>query len=223
MTILRRMIPAVAAAVAVAAAATAAAQAPAFPVATVDLARVFDKATERSDFDVQMSMLQKQIQDELAARQKAFNEDAKKLKDMADPAQAAARAALEDRLRLDEIRLREWVRSKQMEIDREKALAFQKIYRSLRDECAKLAQDEGYQLIMVNDSVREIRTRPANEDQRPQEVQVQEQIGDRKVLFAAKSVDVTEKLILRMNNARQSTSPKPATPAAAPAPADAAK
>jgi hypothetical protein len=38
-------------------------------------------------------------------------------------------------------------------------------------------------------------------------------------------VDITEKLILRMNNARQSTSPKPATPAAAPAaaPADAAK
>lgn len=221
MTTIRRMIPAIAAAVALSAAATAGAQAPALPVATVDLARVFDKATERSDFDVQMSMLQKQIQDELAARQKTFNEDAKRLKEMTDPAQAAERAALEDRLRLDEIRLREWVRSKQMEIDREKALAFQKIYRSLRDECAKLAADEGYQLILVNDSVREIRVRPANEDQRPQEVQVQEQIGDRKVLFAAKSVDITEKLILRMNNARQSTSPKPAAPAAAPA--DAAK
>jgi Skp family chaperone for outer membrane proteins len=216
MTPFRRTLPAFAlAALALAAAGTGHAAAPAAPpaaaVATVDLSRVIDKVTERSEAEVQLNALIKKIQDEYTTRRKALEEDAKKLKDMKD----AERSALRDRLALDDLRLNEWYKLKSIEIDRERALMWQSIYRNLRAECAKLADAEGYELILVNDGANEIRVQ--RDDKRSPEQQVQEQMANRRVLFAGKGIDVTDKLILRMNNARTAKPADAAAPAAAPA------
>jgi hypothetical protein len=76
---------------------------------------------------------------------------------------------------------------------------------------------------LVNDGVTDIQLQ--RDSKTPLEAQAQEQIVRRRVLFAAKSIDVTDQLVVRMNNARGAAS-KPTTgdaaaPAATPAPAPA--
>ena len=97
---------------------------------------------------------------------------------------------------------------KDLELDRERSLKWQSIYRSVRDGAAKLAADEKYELVVVDDSKLDIQPQ-RSKDAPPLEVQVKSQIAQIRVLHSAKSVDVTEKLIVQINNARASAS-KPA-------------
>lgn len=198
-------------------AATARMAAPPTSVAVVDLVRLIDKLTERSDWEVQLNALKKKIEEELAARQKEIKDKSAKL----EAAPEAERAALRDELARDQLRLENWAKVKQVEIDRERALMWQSMYRNIRQACEKLAQAEGYDLVMVNDGVNDLQIQ--RDSKTPQEAQAQEQIVRRKVLFAAKQTDVTDKLILRMNNERSTAPRTPGADAgAAPTPAPAA-
>ncbi len=216
MITLRRLAPALAAAVA-ALAASFAYNAVAVPrmapppaaIATVDLVRVIDKLTERSDWEVQITALQKRIQDELTAKRKTVEDDAKKMEGAAE----AERSAIRDRLALEQLRMEQWAKIKQIELDRERALMWQSMYRNVRAESAKLAEAEGYDLVLVNDGVNDLQIQ--RDSKVSQEQQAQEQIVRRRVLYSAKNIDVTDKLILRMNNARSAAS-KVAAPAGAP-------
>lgn len=216
MITLRRLAPAMAAAVA-ALVASLAYNAVAVPrmapppaaIATVDLVRVIDKLTERSDWEVQITALQKRIQDELTAKRKTVEDDAKKMEGAAE----AERSAIRDRLALEQLRMEQWAKIKQIELDRERALMWQSMYRNVRAESAKLAEAEGYDLVLVNDGVNDLQIQ--RDSKVSQEQQAQEQIVRRRVLYSAKNIDVTDKLILRMNNARSAAS-KVAAPAGAP-------
>ncbi len=216
MITLRRLAPAMAAAVA-ALVASLAYNAVAVPrmapppaaIATVDLVRVIDKLTERSDWEVQITALQKRIQDELTAKRKTVEDDAKRMEGAAE----AERSAIRDRLALEQLRMEQWAKIKQIELDRERALMWQSMYRNVRAESAKLAEAEGYDLVLVNDGVNDLQIQ--RDSKVSQEQQAQEQIVRRRVLYSAKNIDVTDKLILRMNNARSAAS-KVAAPAGAP-------
>jgi Skp family chaperone for outer membrane proteins len=95
---------------------------------------------------------------------------------------------------------------------------WQSMYRNVRAECQKLAEAEGYDAVLVNDGVGEIQLQ--RESKSPLEAQAQEQIVRRRVLYAAKSIDVTDQLVVRMNNAHGSAArPAGADPAAAAPPA----
>jgi recombinational DNA repair protein RecT len=100
-----------------------------------------------------------------------------------------------------------------METDREQALRWEGLYRTIVSEADKLAQSEGYQYVLVYDGTAEFQRDRRN--QMPLAQQVVEQISRRRVLYAAKGDDLTEKLILRMNNAR-STPTAPVAPIAKP-------
>jgi hypothetical protein len=69
---------------------------------------------------------------------------------------------------------------------------------------------------MVNDGVTEVQLQ--RDAKVPLEQQAQEQIVRRRILFAARSTDVTDQLVVRMNNARAAAGGKPADAGAAPAP-----
>jgi Skp family chaperone for outer membrane proteins len=191
---------------------------PPVAIATVDIIRLVDKLTERSDWDVQLAALTKKIQVELDGRKKSIEDQVKAI----EAAPEAQKQSLRDKAALEDLQLREWANYKRAEIDRERALMWQSIYRNVRIESAKLAEAEGYDLIIVNDGVTDLQIqRDANV---PMEQQAQEQIMRRRMLYANKSIDVTDKLILRMNNARSAAGAN-ATPnsgAAPTAPADGA-
>lgn len=182
----------------------------AIAIATVDIIRLVDKLNEKSDWDVQLSALTKRIQAELDSRRKSIEEQVKALEGAPDD----QKVALRDKIGLEDLQLREWANYKRAEIDRERALMWQSMYRNIREESQKLAQAEGFDIILVNDGVTDLTLQ--RDSQVPMEQQAQEQIMRRRVLYANPAIDVTDKLILRMNNARSTSgSGTGATPAPA--------
>lgn len=198
------------------ASATARMAPPPVRVATVDLVKVIERLNERSDWEVQITALAKRVQDEFTAKRKALEELAKKM----EAAQEAERGAIRDQLAFDQLQIEQWQQIKKIEVDRERALMWQSMYRNVRAESQKLADADGWDIILVNDGVNEIQLQ--RDAKTPLEAQAQEQIVRRRVLFASKATDVTDQLVVRMNNARGNVA-RPADAAAAPAPAPAAK
>lgn len=165
-------------------------------VATVDLVKVVERLTERSDWEVQITALGKKIQDEFSAKRKALEEMARQMETAAEE----QRAGIRDRLAFEQLQFEQWERIKKVEVDRERALMWQSMYRNIRAESQKLADAEGWDIVLVHDGVSEIQLQ--RESKTPLEQQAQEQIVRRRVLYAAKSTDVTDQLVVRMNNAR---------------------
>lgn len=189
-------------------------------VATVDLVKVIERLNERSDWEVQITALGKKVQDDFTAKRKSVEELAKTMETVATDQE---RMGIRDKLAFEQLQLEQWERIKKIEVDRERALMWQSMYRNVRAESQKLADAEGWDVILVNDGVTDIQLQ--RDSKTPLEAQAQEQIVRRRVLFAAKSIDVTDQLVVRMNNARGAAS-KPTTgdaaaPAATPAPAPA--
>ena len=187
-------------------------------VATVDLVKVIERLDERADWEVQITALGKKIQEEYAAKRKALEEMARKM----ESASEAERLELRDKLAYEQLQMEQWERLKKIEVDRERALMWQSMYRNVRAESQKLAEAEGWDMLLVNDGVSEIQLQ--RDSKTPLENQAQEQIVRRRVLYAAKSTDATDSLVVRMNNARGAAkAAAPAAGAAAPAPAAGAK
>ena len=111
---------------------------------------------------------------------------------------------------LEKLELEQWAGLKGSELDRENSSMWQSIYRNLREESAKLAESEGYDYIIVNDGTNDIMTN--REVKVPLAQQVLEQIGRRHMIFASPSTDVSDKLIVRMNNSH-ATAPASVGPA----------
>ena len=166
-------------------------------LATVDLGKVFDRLNENADWEMRLTSLQQRIGQEFQTRQASLEARIKELEAITDEAESAK--ARED-LILMRLRFEEWGRLKQLELDREKSLRWQTLYRAVRDEAARLAEAEGYEVVLVNDSLGPLNV--SREIEMSQEQQVKLQIEARRLLYAAKATDITEQLVVRMNNAR---------------------
>lgn len=169
-------------------------------VATVDLGRVMDRLNEAADWDMRLRSLTANITSEFQSRQAALEGLLREAEQLQD--ETERRAALET-IALQRLRFEEWGRMKQLEVDRERSLKWQTLYRAVREEATRLAESEGYELVVVNDSLGPINV--SRELEMSQEQQVLQQIMNRRLLFAAKSTDITDQLIVRMNNARAVT------------------
>jgi Skp family chaperone for outer membrane proteins len=173
----------------------AALAAPPVAVATVDVAKVFDKLNENADWQIQIRTLASSYTEELRARQSELEKLLKELEAMTD---AGQRSGLADDIAMKRLRLEEWARLKQAEIDRERSLMWQSMYRSIRDEARKVAEGEGYQLVIVDDSQTEVRA--SREIKAPLEEQVKQQIASLRILYAAPTIDISDKVVVRINN-----------------------
>lgn len=173
----------------------AALAAPPVAVATVDVAKVFDKLNENADWQIQIRTLASSYTEELRARQSELEKLLKELEAMTD---AGQRSGLADDIAMKRLRLEEWARLKQAEVDRERSLMWQSMYRSIREESRKVAEGEGYQLVIVDDSQTEVRA--SREIKAPLEEQVKQQIASLRILYAAPTIDISDKVVVRINN-----------------------
>lgn len=166
-------------------------------VAVVNVERVFDRLDESADWQIQIRQLATSVQEEARSR----SGDIDRLRKELDAApEGPDRQRLLDEVALKQLRLEEWGRLKQLEIDRERSLMWQKMYRAVREEAKKVAESEGYQLVLVDDSSAEVRT--SREVNMPLEIQARQQIASLRVLYATNTIDITEKVIVRINNRR---------------------
>jgi Skp family chaperone for outer membrane proteins len=165
--------------------------------ATVSLARVMDKLQERQEFEMQVEAMKRQFQEEVQARRKKFESGIKEVEAMEDTPERQAKL---EPLILEQLELEQWGNSRMADIDRERSLMWRSIYRNLRSETAKLAEAEGYDQILVDDGSDDLPT--SRELKVPLETQVLDQLQRRRMLYASPAHDLTDKLIVRMNNAR---------------------
>ncbi len=119
-----------------------------------------------------------------------------KLKDIIDDAR---REPLTDEIALKKLNLRFWLDQVLAELEVEKALRLRLLYINIKKAIKDLAEAEEYDIIVLDDSIEE----PTFErDSRiPAQAQVQQQIITSKILYLGSSFDITDDLIMRMNNA----------------------
>ena len=172
-------------------------------VANVDIRRILDKIQMRAEMEAELTQMAYRFEQEIKTRKEQLEARKKESDAVTEPTE---RQTLRDGLALEQLQLNEWANTKLQEADREQALRWEGLYRSVVAEADKLAQAEGYQYVLVYDGTAEFQRERRSQISLAQ--QVMEQISRRRVLYASKTDDLTEKLIVRMNNA-QSTPPAP--------------
>ncbi len=175
---------------------------PAQPTAigVIDLAKLFDGLGECAEWDVRIKALEARVMDEARARKASLESGLKEVEAMTEGVEKENRL---DALRLQKLQAEQWSLGCEMEADRERSLKWQSVYRSVREGAKKLGETEGYQLVVVDDSKIEIQTQRA-QNSPPLETQAKGQIAQLRVLYADRTIDVTDKLIVQLNNKRSS-------------------
>jgi Skp family chaperone for outer membrane proteins len=176
---------------------------PAQPTAigVIDLAKLFDGLGECAEWDVRIKALEARVMDEARARKASLESGLKEVEAMTEGVEKENRL---DALRLQKLQAEQWSLGCEMEADRERSLKWQSVYRSVREGAKKLGETEGYQLVVIDDSKIEIQTQRA-QNSPPLETQAKGQIAQLRVLYADRTIDVTDKLIVQLNNKRSSS------------------
>jgi len=117
---------------------------------------------------------------------------------LAERSGEALRAA-EDELAMKMLQYQAWLKVSDQQLDVEASLQLRALYRSIRNAVESLAEAEGYDLVVVDDSSSEFGLNPQSSMSR--QMQVRQQIVGRRVLFGRDAIDITDELIVRMNNA----------------------
>jgi hypothetical protein len=105
---------------------------------------------------------------------------------------------LQDELDLLLLQRGAWQRFSQQEIDIDRSLMLEGIFQSMKESALELAEIEGIDLILIETSEDDIQIAPDARVSREQ--QVAEQISSRRVLWREQAIDISDELIIRMNN-----------------------
>lgn len=171
--------------------------APASHVATVDLSKLFERIEINSSWEVQLSTLTDNLNAEANARQEAL---ARKIESAESAGTPEEKQSIRDAAALMKLELDEWAKLKQIEVDRERALMWRSMYKAIREQATALATTDGWDIVLVNDSLGEL---SLNEQvQASREQQILTQILNRRMLYASETTDITDQLIVRINNLR---------------------
>ena len=166
-------------------------------VVTLNLQRVVAQLDERAESAVSLEEMRKRAADQDVVWQQDLEALEAELK--AIPAtQPESAEAKRDKLRLKVLEYNEWVRLQSERLDIETSLLLRDLYRSVQGELAELCEVQGYDIVLIDDSRKELIVNKKLNVQL--ELQVRKQLSERRVLYASPNVDITDALIERMNN-----------------------
>ncbi|MHC4447123.1 MAG: OmpH/Skp family outer membrane protein [Planctomycetota bacterium] len=164
-------------------------------VAAVRIQPLFDGLLERAEAKTEVDALENEIRAEQSRRQASITT----LEEQREQASGAGkRKEFQEQIDLELLKMRFWLQEAASELESEKAIRLQYLYRSIKTAIRALAEAEGYDLVILDDSIelpnfdRDARVAP--------QVQVLGQITNTKVLHLNATLDITEDLIIRMNN-----------------------
>ncbi|MHC4217329.1 MAG: OmpH/Skp family outer membrane protein [Planctomycetota bacterium] len=164
-------------------------------IAAVRIEPLFDGLQQRAEAKMQISALEDDLVAEQGRRQEALN--AKEL-ELEDVVAATRREELGDEIGLERLKHQFWFQEAQAELEVDKAVRLQNLYRSIKKAIAEMAEAEGYDMVVLNDSSDDV---PFDREVRvPAQIQILQQITNRKILYLKPTIDVTDDLIVRMNN-----------------------
>ena len=161
-------------------------------VGTVDLEATFNGLEEWSQVQVSLTKRGDQMQDEIKRRQDELESLEADLEDY--PQGSAKFKEAMKRYQMAAIELQGYVQFQQRKHQRFNDETIFDLYDKIKLAARTLADEHGYDIILVNDSVVEI---PENSEN------ILAQISSRRVLFARQQMDVTDQLIESMNSTYQ--------------------
>ena len=167
--------------------------------ASVDLSKVLASLNSRADAEKQLESMRQEIEDTLKNRV-----DAIKAREEEIIAKGAA-APLEEQIEVMVARnqLDAYRQTKLEQLDLEKSLMLRNLYKEILEAIDSLALAQGYDMIMVDDTGIELSLNP--ESRLTREAQIRQQIIQRRMLYRGETVDITDELVVRMNNAFKAT------------------
>ena len=115
--------------------------APATHVATVDLGEVFERIEINTGWEVELNALADSLNKEATSRQEAIE---RQLELAAAKEDADEIQRIRDNAALMKLELDEWAKLKTLELDRERALMWRTMYRSIREQVIALANADGW-------------------------------------------------------------------------------
>lgn len=161
-------------------------------VGTVDLESTFNGLEEWDQLQVSLTQRADRMQEELNRRQEELEGLEADLEDYPQGSEKFKQAM--KKFQMAAIELQGYVQFQQMKQQRFNDEKIFELYDKIKMAARTLADEQGYDIILVNDSVVEI---PENTDN------ILAQISSRRVLFARQQMDVTDQLIQTMNNEYQ--------------------
>ncbi len=162
-------------------------------VVTFNIEQVTADLTERGDAEVKLRKLLTNIEDEKNLKFKAIEELNVAIESAADADRGVLLENL-DKLKLSAISFQRYAIS---QIDIERSLMFRDLYLKIKKSVAEVADENGYDLVLISDNTREILVNPNAKVSR--EFQVREQIEVKRIMFASNQIDITEQIVTHMN------------------------
>jgi Skp family chaperone for outer membrane proteins len=109
----------------------------------------------------------------------------------------ADRVDIGEQLELKTLEAVSYQRFAASQIDNERSLMLRDIYNKIKSSVATLAEENGYDIVLISDVQREVVVNPQSEI--PREVQVLERIGLQRAMYTSSQIDITEQIVAHMN------------------------
>lgn len=172
-------------------------------VATIDITKVMEGLEQRSNAEIKLDQMRVEFNEERERRETRIRELDRQLREKQREVREQRAGMdelqrIEEQIALQELNFQAWITFQSDRIDVEKALLWQDLYRAIRRAVGEMAEGERYDLVIYDNTSEELFINP--ESRMSREMQVQQQMVSRQLVYAGRSLDVTNELIERMNN-----------------------
>ncbi len=162
-------------------------------VVTFNIQRVTDDLLERADAQADLRKLESRIISEGSARFEIIEQLSASLETAAEQ----DRGQIIEQLERLNLKAMSFKRFAELQFDSERSVMFRDIYMKIKASVAVIAEENGYDLVLISDDDRAISTNRESNIQ--QELQVLQQIKLQRVVFATNQIDITEQIVTYMN------------------------
>jgi Skp family chaperone for outer membrane proteins len=162
-------------------------------VVSFNIEQVVADLTEKADSEARLRTLVNKIEDERTKRFDTINA----LKSSMETASDADRVVIADTLEQRTLEAVSYQRFAAMQIDSERSLMLRDIYLKIKAAVAIIAQENGYDIVLISDVQREVVVNPQSDI--PREIQILERIGLQRAMYTSTQTDITEQIVTHMN------------------------
>lgn len=160
-------------------------------VAVVAVEQVFNNLAERRAIEAEINAELEELQQEQQERRTEIRDLENDL-NLLDPEGDAARD-VQEQLESKLVEYEVWQQMSSRKMESERAIRIASIYRKMMDAIEQVAQREGHDIVLFKEQTPEFR---GAQDQQ----QIAAMIQSRKLLYSADELDISDRVLQRMNN-----------------------
>lgn len=162
-------------------------------VVTFNIEQVIADLTERADAETKLHNLILNIEDSGKSKFDAVAKLEEELDATSDADRPIVNEEL-DRLKLEALSYQRFAAA---QVDIERSLMYRDLYQKIQSSVQEIAEQNGYDLVLINDVHREILVNPKAKVSR--EFQVREQLQVKRIVFSSSQIDITDQIVSHMN------------------------